>query len=419
MSETQSGSLLQSRYLLEIERAALDKETHGDYTQEGLQHLRDAGQLQMKLASITEGSVSEQHRQMSEELFRQVLSHMKRLGMIEKAAPQPEKRPEAPAARQPEEKKKPTENAKTSDGEMEGFRIEDYIVRPGAVQIEQAAQANPDVVKALKSAVYDDFRDRFPNVRGYAGTSIRHRLLYGPPGSGKTFLCKGLATYLNEKYPDGRSCFFLLPCSEIKSKFVGTAEKRIREVFRAAGNYEFSVICIDEVDALCPPRSSDSTVNYTTTFLELIDGVLGKTRSMVILATNHPENVDSALISRIGHRDFIDYASRGALEAHLRQAEHIAPGLGKTPEDRERMISWLARCGEEKHFSFRNMNVLCDEIYAAMKEKLEQAYPDGSQEEIEFIPLSREELERALAHVNTDFNPVEYAKLLEYKKTHL
>ena len=416
MSETLSSELLQSRYLLEIERATMDKEAHGDYTQEGLQHLKSAGEIQMKLASVTEGSVSARHKQMSEELFRQVLTHMKRLGLIEAAPPRPEKQPKPPKAGQPEVKKETPD--KTSDGEMEGFRIEDYIVRPGAVKIEEALQSNPHTVKAIKSAVYDDFAERFPNVRGYTSPSVRHRLLYGPPGSGKTYLCKGLATYLNEKYPDGRSCFFLLPCSEIKSKFVGTAEKRIREVFRVAAGYEFSVICIDEVDALCPPRSQDQHVNYTTTLLELIDGVKGKTNSMVILATNHPENVDSALISRIGHRDFIDYASRESLEALLRKEERIAPGLGKTQEERDQAIAWLASSAAEKHFSYRNMNVLCDEIHASMKEKLEEAYPEGSQEELDFIPLSREELERSFKRVNTDFNQEEYTRLLEYRDLH-
>lgn len=421
MSETRSSTLLQSQYLLEIEQAKLDQEANGDYTKEGLTHLKNAGQLQLSLAEITEGDVTAQHKQMGEELFRQVLSHMKRLGLTEDKKANEGTRLDSKKASHQSEKSKDmgVENKKTADGEMEGFIIEDYVVRPGDVSIDQAADANPDTVKALKSAIYDDFPQRFPKLKGYQSMAIRHRLLYGPPGSGKTFLCKGLSTYLNEKYPGNRSCFFLLPCSEIKSKYVGTAEKRIREVFRAAEKYDFSVICIDEVDALCPPRSSDNKVNYTTTLLELIDGVQGKTRSMVILATNHPENIDSALISRIGHRDFVDYPSHTALESFLRKEKRITSGLGQTQEEREKVIQKLALCGEKRHFSFRNMNVLCDIIYMAMKDKLEKEYPDGSNEEIDFIPLSEDEIDRVVAQVNTDFNPNEYAALLAYRNAHL
>ena len=160
-------------------------------------------------------------------------------------------------------------------------------------------------------------------------------------------------------------------------------------------------------------------MNYTTTLLELIDGVQGKTRSMVILATNHPENIDSALISRIGHRDFVDYPSHTALESFLRKEKRITSGLGQTQEEREKVIQKLALCGEKRHFSFRNMNVLCDIIYMAMKDKLEKEYPDGSNEEIDFIPLSEDEIDRVVAQVNTDFNPNEYAALLAYRNAHL
>ena len=219
-------------------------------------------------------------------------------------------------------------------------------------------------------------------------------------------------------YPDGESCFFLLPCSEIKSKFVGTAEHRIREVFKAAGEYVFSIICIDEVDALCPPRTAGQKLNYTTTLLELIDGVQGKSESMVILATNHPENVDAALISRIGNRDFVDYASHVALEQFLRNNKSLAYGLGSTEEERERMTRLLAARAEARHFSFRNMNVLCDEIMACMKKKLRQQYPYGSQEVCSFVPLSEEELTQVIEKVNTDFNPREYEELTAYRDAH-
>ncbi len=426
MSEGRSVQLLQSQYLLEIERAKLDREMNGDYTADGLRHLKEAGTIQIQLAASTSGEVSARHMRMSRELLQDVLRHMQRLGFTEeKIKGKPTAAPEAsPAARAEAEKNVKTtdksgkERTKSENGELDGFRLEDYIVKPGAVSLEDARKGNPTVVDDLRDAVYDDFLELFPNIKEYSGLNVRHRLLYGPPGSGKTYICKGLSTYLNQMYPDGESCFFLLSCSEIKSKFVGTAEHRIREVFKAAGEYVFSIICIDEVDALCPPRTEDQKLNYTTTLLELIDGVQGKSEAMVILATNHPENVDAALISRIGNRDFVDYPSHVALEDFLRNKKSISRGLGETQEEKERMIRKIAAIAEEKHFSFRNMNVLSDEIMKRMKKMLREKYAHGSKEITAFLPLPEHELMEAVKRVNTDFNQKEYANLLAYRDNH-
>ena len=416
MNDTGNTQSLQTQYLLEIERAKLDSEMNGGYTAEGLRHLTAAAKIQYQLSTVTTGNVSAQHLRMSRELAQSVQRQMQALGYSDekmaerKPAPAPDTKT-SPAPDTPKKK----EERKSANGELDGFNVEDFIVKPGAVSIDDAEKANPAVVEALKNAVYDNFLTLFPNIKGYTGLTVRHRMLYGPPGSGKTYICKGLSTYMDKMYPDGASCFFLLPCSEIKSKFVGTAEHRIREVFKAASEYVFSIICIDEVDALCPPRGNDDKVNYTTTLLELIDGVQGKSESMVILATNHPENVDPALISRIGNRDFVDYSSHAALEDFLRGKKSIEQGLGASPEARERMIQKLALIAEENHFSFRNMNVLCDGIMTAMKRKLLEKYQNGSEEVTTFLPLSEQELLRAIDSVNTDFDPKGYAKLIAYR----
>ncbi len=419
MSETGNTQMLQTQYLLEIEKAKLDREVNGEYSAEGLRHLKEAGKIQYQLSAVTTGTVSAQHLRMSRELLQGVLRQMQRLGFSEEkiADEQPVHAADAKKDLPPSTPKK-DEKKKSDNGELDGFDVADFMVKPGAVSIEDARNANPTVVDALKDAVYDDFLDLFPNIKEYSGLNVRHRLLYGPPGSGKTYICKGMATYLNQMYPAGASCFFLLPCSEIKSKFVGTAEHRIREVFNAASEYVFSIICIDEVDALCPPRSMEQKINYTTTLLELIDGVQGKSDSMVILATNHPENVDAALISRIGNRDFVDYASHVALEEYLRGKRSIAQGLGATPQERESVIKKLALSAEKRHFSFRNMNVLCDEIMTLMKKKLRQQYPGGCKEVTSFVPIPEEELLEAIGRVKTDFNPKEYAELIAYRDTH-
>ena len=50
---------------------------------------------------------------------------------------------------------------------------------------------------------------------------------------------------------------------------------------------------------------------------------------------------------------------------------------------------------------------------------MERKYPEGSSEVTEFIPLTAEEQDQAMARVNTDFNPAEYAALQQYRNTHM
>lgn len=423
-----SVNLLQTRYLLEIERAKLDRETNREYTAEGLQHLKEAGKIQFQLSAVTTGEVSAKHLRMSKELLQEVLRHMQRLGLTDEKAmvqspptvsePTAVPAPQANADGRKASDKPDTSKSSKQAAELEDFNINDYIVKPGAVTVEDAMNGNPDVVEALKQAIYDDFQDKFPNLEGYTGVLVRHRLLYGPPGSGKTFICKALATYLDQMYPAGESCFFLLSGRDVKAKYQGVAEHRIGAVFKAAEEYTCSVICIDEVESLCPSRSADEKYNMTTTLLELIDGVQGKAGSLVILATNYPDRLDDALISRIGNRDFVDYPAHPALEAFLWKNKSIAYGLGDTEEKRERRIKKLAAAAEEKHFSFRNMNVLCDEIMKRMKAALLAQYKDGSKEVTHFPTLPDEKIDEAFQSVKTDFNQELYAHLLAYRDGH-
>lgn len=52
-------------------------------------------------------------------------------------------------------------------------------------------------------------------------------LLYGPPGNGKTFLCKALAK-------ESECTFFALSASSILNKLVGESEKMVKRIFLAA-----------------------------------------------------------------------------------------------------------------------------------------------------------------------------------------
>ena len=95
---------------------------------------------------------------------------------------------------------------------------------------------------------------------------------------------------------------------EILDKYVGEAEKNIRNLFidaeadeaRLGANSPLHIIIFDEIDAICKKRGSvagSSGVNDTVVnqLLSKIDGVDTLNNILVIGMTNRPDMIDEAL----------------------------------------------------------------------------------------------------------------------------
>jgi vesicle-fusing ATPase len=97
---------------------------------------------------------------------------------------------------------------------------------------------------------------------------------------------------------------------ELLSMYIGQAEKNLRDAFAPAKaewdakgeDAELYLIVIDEIDALCRSRSSDSgagaqvNANLVATLLTLLDGMDSIGNVMVIGMTNRKDMLDSALL---------------------------------------------------------------------------------------------------------------------------
>ncbi|CAO2636471.1 Vacuolar protein sorting-associated protein 4B [Lemmus lemmus] len=187
----------------------------------------------------------------------------------------------------------------------------------GAIVIERPNVKWSDVAglegakEALKEAVILPIK--FPHLFTGKRTPWRGILLFGPPGTGKSYLAKAVATEANN------STFFSISSSDLVSKWLGESEKLVKNLFQLARDNKPSIIFIDEIDSLCGSRSeneSEAARRIKTEFLVQMQGVGVDNDGILVLgATNIPWVLDSAIRRRFEKRIYIPLP-----EAHARAA---------------------------------------------------------------------------------------------------
>lgn len=132
---------------------------------------------------------------------------------------------------------------------------------------------------------------------------VKGLLLYGPPGTGKTLIARKIGTMLNAKEPK------IVNGPEILSKYVGSSEENIRNLFKdAEAEYKakgedsgLHIIIFDELDSVFKQRGSrgDGTGvgdNVVNQLLAKMDGVDQLNNILVIGMTNRKDLIDGALL---------------------------------------------------------------------------------------------------------------------------
>ncbi len=175
-----------------------------------------------------------------------------------------------------------------------------------------------DEAKEEALEIVNLIKDR-AQLQRIGGRILRGLLLLGPPGCGKTYLAKAIAT--EAKIP-----FIAMSGSEFVEMFVGVGAGRIRSLFKTARRLsEFEggcIIFIDELDALGARRGLDSgfggTSEHNQTLNQLLvemDGLKEKDSNIIIIgATNAPQDILDAALLRPGRFDRKIYVDRPSLE---------------------------------------------------------------------------------------------------------
>ena len=161
-----------------------------------------------------------------------------------------------------------------------------------------------------------------PNLFPAMGKGV---LLFGPPGTGKTYLAKGMISELSMTDPSVGVIFFAPTGADLKGKYVGETEKRITKYFTCAARAAcsamdasvkagkpkkyVSVLFIDEFDSIAGDRSADETglmANSVNTLLQMMDGVQSFKNVTVVAGTNYPWKLDAAILRRFNNQIYIN-----------------------------------------------------------------------------------------------------------------
>lgn len=247
--------------------------------------------------------------------------------------------------------------------------------------------------KAEAREIVELIKDR-TRIKKIGGNIIRGMLMMGPPGCGKTYLAKGMAT-------EAGVPFISMSGSEFVEMFVGVGASRVRQLFQKARRLAYAeggcIIFIDEIDAIGHKRVHDmgfgGTQERNTTLNQLLvemDGLGEKQENVVVIgATNAAEAVmDDALLrpGRFDRKIFVNkpsmqeredlfrfYLSKVKTEENLDVAKIARKAVGSSPADIANLTkeaALIATRNKEDHIKESHLSEAMERIYLGLKSNI-------------------------------------------------
>ncbi len=156
-------------------------------------------------------------------------------------------------------------------------------------------------------------------IKKIGGNIIRGMLMMGPPGCGKTYLAKAMAT-------ESHIPFISMSGSEFVEVFVGVGASRVRQLFQKARRLAYAhggcIIFIDEIDSIGRQRNlfsqgggGQETNSTQNQLLAEMDGLKDKDENVIVIgATNAAEDTMDAALLRPGRFDRKIYVDKPDLQ---------------------------------------------------------------------------------------------------------
>ena len=237
-------------------------------------------------------------------------------------------------------------------------------------------------------------------------------LLYGVPGTGKTFFAKAISEELKRHSGDDTP-FFSIVGSQLSDCKVGATEKNIQAVFEFCKQFEHCVLFIDEFDTIAPDRkqaNGDPTAgSRVTTLLQMMDGFSSSKGTLVIAATNCPYNLDGAVLSRANARIEIPLPTYEVIYAvlHGKIGKKLAPDVD---------LAQLSAVLEREGYSNRDIKNFIGNMQDSLSDEYSQSEMRGEDRDFEDFRYTNDMIARAFDEIVPTTKQSDIQRIEQFKQ---
>ncbi len=271
-----------------------------------------------------------------------------------------------------------------------GFtKVSKSSVKGASIGIRWSDVVGMEEVKKEAWEVVQLIKDR-TRLQKIGGNPIRGLLMIGPPGCGKTYLAKAIAT-------EAGAPFLSMSGAEFVEVFVGVGAGRVRKLFKKARQLAYAhgvcIIFIDEIDAVGRKRvfsafgGTEETNSTQNQLLAELDGLQSRKDNIIIIgATNAAEDALDEALRRPGRFDrtiFIDvpglddreklftyYLSKVKAAADIDAGRLARRAVWKSPADIENIVkesALIAARSERNEVTFKDLSEAFERVDLGLK----------------------------------------------------
>ena len=176
-------------------------------------------------------------------------------------------------------------------------------------------------------------------------------LLFGPPGTGKTFMMRALSNEI-------KVGFYYIKASSLLSPYAGESSQALVKIFTNAKKHMPCLLFIDEIYSIASRRELQEATGreIMTTLLTEMDGFQKMESVIIVGATNAPQLLDPSIM-RAGRFDKIIYMPLPDIDGRAEIFEHY---LSKLPI--EKNIDYKKLASVTVRYSGADIKNICDEV---------------------------------------------------------